>query len=285
MFTCLDRTTNELVEAHDEYDISKIFYCPNPNCNAQFKLKSVHGYKRKHFYRFKGANKHITKCPCISNKFNAYHKKFVEDFTAKDILTQVVKQSTNSNKIKKKQYATKNNNKNDKKRKIITKTTKSKIQSTKFLYEFCNNNKLTTKINDNETIHDIFVTSNNVHINHYKGFEDTKLLSCLTNSFYFDSLNQKPIISCKIDSPTHNRWLNIKINLPYKMYDDCILYFKANGSDFNKNLPDDIFKNNINRYCKNFPIAILAEWQCNKRFHVFTTIENIKQIIFTNKPK
>ncbi len=75
MFEAFCKKTNSVVKAKDILDSSQVFYCCNPNCDAELKVRSIDGKYNANFYSFPGAKKHSSLCNLVyqyknSNKNN-----------------------------------------------------------------------------------------------------------------------------------------------------------------------------------------------------------------------
>lgn len=49
MFEAYSQKKKMIVNVKDEFDLYEIFLCPNDNCQAELKIKSVTGQRAKHF--------------------------------------------------------------------------------------------------------------------------------------------------------------------------------------------------------------------------------------------
>lgn len=248
MFEAFCKKTNSIVKAKDILDRSQIFYCCNPNCDAELKIRSIDGKYSANFYSFPGAKKHSSLCNLVSQYSNSNKTK--KDYSNIDI--NLIFNNTNISK------STNANN-------TSNVTTSNYIatcpKTVKSLLRFAISNHIDKCINknNNNLLQDIYLDNRNLFFN-YKGFEGIRLILCETVSFNYDS----KYIVCKIESKNKRISLNIKLNLSYK--------------DLSK-LTKYVLKNNNGKFSK-FPIAILANWENPYDYHIHATLNSSKHIVY-----
>lgn len=244
------KNSNEIIHAECVKDENKIFYCLNFECDAEFKLRSHHGVKRQHFYRFSGSMDHIENCIYIDDNNEAFHKNNVDNFNIQDIFNKTIlsKDPSTITRIPRKNHSTKSEEQ-----------FKTIINSTKSLLKFCRGNSIDTKINEINTINDIYIDYRNI-FKYYLGFNGLKLLYGETLNF---NKNTKTI-NFTIRDTNRTIWLNVSINLPDNLYKECISF---------------IYTNNNSKF-SGFPIAVLAEWNKLKDYKVEASIISKGQVIY-----
>ena len=86
MFYAFSSKTQGTVNSENVTDLNEIFSCPNPNCDAEFILKSADGKKRPHFSRAPGLKAHIENCPCDLQQKNYSKYQQLRGCSLEDIL-------------------------------------------------------------------------------------------------------------------------------------------------------------------------------------------------------
>lgn len=247
MFEAFCKKTNSIVKAKDILDSSQIFYCCNPNCDAELKVRSIDGKYKANFYSFPGAKKHSSLCGLVYQYSNSNKTK--KDYSNIDI--NLIFMNTNISKATNTTTSTIANNNSIAN---CPKTVKS-------LLRFAISNPIDECINKNNNtlLQDIYLDNRNLFLN-YKGFDGIRLILCETVAFNYDS----KYIVCKIESKNKHIRLNLKVNL--------------NHNDLSK-LVKYILKNNNGKFSK-FPIAVLANWKKTSNYHIHATLNSSKHIVY-----
>ena len=252
MFNAFSKTKNCIVSVDDEYNLNEIFYCPTPDCAAEFKIRSVNGKNRKHFARIRGIY-HDVNCPfglLVDDSYNCAENCIKMDLD--EILYKSIGSSTDDNK-------TRNQHDTD----INIDKKKSEVQYIRTLNQlisYCLNNDIKTEYKNGLTISDILVDSRTLACNkNYEGFNGIRLL--IGQTIKFDASKSQFVISVKTKT-LRGLTLSLTANV----------YF-----------PNDIFQNNIkyilesnNNQFKFFPVAILGNWENDKRYVVSCTVNKKK---------
>lgn len=250
MFEAFCKKTNCIVKSKDILDSSQIFYCCNPNCDAELKVRSIDGKYKANFYSFPGAKKHSSLCNLVYEY--ASSNKIKMNYSNIDINSIFANTSTSSNSnILTSSTITNSNTPN------CPKTVKSLLK-----FAITNPIDKCINLNNNTLLQDIFLDNRNL-FNNYKGFEGIKLILCETVSY---NLNSNYIV-CKIESKNKHICLNVKLYLDRYILSKIIKY---------------ILKKNNNKFSK-FPIAILANWINPYKYYIQSTLNSSKHIVYDFK--
>lgn len=239
------------VHAKNIYDENKIFYCLNPECSAEYKLRSHHGRYSQHFYSFPNSKGHIAGCIFIDDSNEKYFKNNVDKFNIEDIFNKTISSKGTTTKP-----IAQNSNTDTASKEYQLKTI---INSSKSLLKFCSGNTINTPINESLTINDIFIDQRNVY-QYYLGFNGLKMINGTTFSFNKDDKSFK----CTVKSKSSSIWLNVIVYLPDNLYNECIRF---------------IYTNNNQKF-SGYPITIFAQWNKPKDYWVQAEVVSKGQVIY-----
>lgn len=236
-------TTTEVTDLHDT------FKCLNPECNAEYTLRSINGKKSAYFGR-KPSTPHVKNCP-YDIEANRYIDS--EDMVKSDIYKIYNHEKSISQTAEHIKSQTSN------------KAIKSikRISTPKQLLNYCISNRLNTVYTNNVTVGDIILDSRNIlQNNNYKGISGLKLLLGKTirfnqseNAVYFD------VSSVAKNQQRYYLTATVYLN-PYQ-FDEIVNYIL-----------------NTFKLFANHQIAVLGEWEIKEIYKVQCVVNNPSNVIY-----
>lgn len=247
MFEAFSKSKNKVVNVENEYNLNEIFYCPDPQCGAKFKIKSPSGRKRKHFARLKSSQHYDD---CLYDKDRDYYQKENLLFNKSPIEDIYASKSI---------FRSKNNRNNElvnskQNQKVEVKNISTPLQ----LYKFCVQNSLDTIYQEDITVNDIVVDYRNlVNEKLYFGFDNLRLVIAKT---YRYSLKDNCI---QMYLKQGKYMLHLSVYLDTSVLNEVLKYIFDTYGTFSGHT-----------------IAILEYWKKTTAFHCSCTITNVKHIMY-----
>lgn len=254
MFEALSKTKNVIINAKDAYDMDEIYKCPNPNCPAELKLRSVNGKRTKHFFCGKNMHKHAPDCP-FSLSLESTPTELIEKNTLEDIFenAQIRDKNCHDTLTQKKKVGSPN-------------VSKAYVRTPKQLLQFCLGHDLKTKYTDNLMVDDIIIDSRNLQANgNFKGISGLRLI--VGNTIKFDNATLSILFKVSCISTKGKR---------------LTLYCTAFTS---KELLNKVATHYNNTY-GNFgghSIAVFGKWEIDESYHISCIVDRDRNLIMIFK--
>lgn len=250
MFEAFSESKNAIVNIHNEYNLNELFECPNPNCEAKFKIKSANGKKAKHFARLK-STPHIFGCPYnISSAINAQDENLLKN-PIEDIFNDSFVPST---KMKNQSNSINVGNRN---------TTFKHVRTPRQLLSLCINSDLNDEYLDGIKIGDIILDNRNLLTNaNFKGISGLRFV--LAETVKFERPN---MLLLRLWTKTKNNktpTLNINVFMYPGLLDNLINYVLST----------------YNNVFVGHSIAVFGDWMNDKPYNISCHVTDKKHIIF-----
>lgn len=252
MYNAYSKSSGKVVDIGSVYNIEQIFYCPNPNCPAELKIRSADGKLAKHFANLRGLKKHRN---C---HFTSPTKKYENDDNLVKKSLMDILGGTQKRKQKGKDSSPQENNSDGGKK-------PDKVGTVKQLFQFCISSSLEREYRDGLTLDDIILDSRNLlKENRILGVSGLRLLAGTTHKY--DALNTTVFFSISTRSGDGFMQLNAKAILPADIFQEIvktIRYTDETGA--------------IKFAGK--PIAVFGDWDNPESGKVVCTAEKQEQVI------
>lgn len=254
MFEALSKTKNAIIAAKDVYDVNEIFKCPNPNCPAELKLRSVNGKRAKHFFCGKNMLKHSADCP-FSLSLVSIPTELVEKNTLEEIFKNAqIKDMSCQNTL------------SQEKNTAISNAPRAYVRTPKQLLQFCLGHALETEYTDNLMVDDIIVDSRNLQANgKFKGVSGLRLIVGET---------------IKFDNPTLS--ILFKVSSISTTGKPLMLYCTVFTSKELLNKVANHYNNTYGKFGRH-SIAVLGKWEIDSNYHISCLVERDRNLIMVFK--
>lgn len=257
MFEAYSPSKKCVVNVSGEFNLKEVFCCPNPQCNAQFRIKSATGKRAKHFAKLINSQ-HIQDCPYEQSKSNYLDSPNLIKYSLEDIFNDCKNPNTKHTNTEFQKH--KSDSKNNSNRKFI--------RTPKQLYSFCISNNLDTPYCEGLTVGDIILDNRNLLQNkNYEGITGCRLIVAQTVRYDTDTKT----VNLTLNQRTENN-KTINLNLSVKMQDEMLAQLR--------NYMFDTYKNFHGHY-----IVVFGNWKIDEKYHISCTIENKKHLMFKFKTK
>lgn len=253
MFVAYSAKERRNVRIDNQYDLGEIFCCPNLNCPARFRIKSVTGKTAKHFARLK-STPHSPDCP-----FCTEYARYID---TDSVVTIPLERIFNGSVSQEKKRATSNGTS----KRINSHGSKSvlTINTPNELYCFCAMNELDTPYCDGLLVRDIIVDERNLESNGlYKGFSGIRFV--VGSVIFIDCNSRTPFLQLRAEtilSEDKKHYLNLRV---YLQSEFCNEVKKIIESSFD--LESDK------------KVAVLGDWKTTKIFNIECTLADRKHLI------
>lgn len=260
MFTAFDEKQNKIISASSVKRLGERYQCSTEGCKAKMLIRSIDGSIPPHFYKSPSSeHDHSFNCKCIQK----YGKN--KKFENSNIDINTIFNKTSTNKKAQQKSSTQKTPSHEPKNEVTL-----SVSTPKNLLAFGISHDLSEMINNNQTLHDIFIDDRNCYAQ-YSTVDGIKMIVGKTIKY---SREQQSIICC-VKSKENS---NFSIEL--------IIYFpKHLQNTFNKVIKY-IFENSPNKTFSKFPIAILGDWktiqQNQNSISVETQLKLKSHIIYTH---
>lgn len=254
MFEAYSQSKQRIVNIKDEYDLNEIFLCPNPECGAELKIRSVNGKVKKHFGRLK-STPHCQGCP---------YDHSLQSYVNNENITKYSLESIFNGSTKQKEHCA---GKEKSGREDLPDTGRTLIRTPKQLYYFCVNNSLDTPYRDGLTVGDIVLDSRNLQMNaNYRGVSGIRLVIAETIQYTYTKDSDDNNLLLLIRKRTVNekdKFLKVYVHLENKHLQEFNNYIFAIYSKFSKH-----------------HVAILGEWRIDKEYQISCKLQKSSHLIF-----
>lgn len=255
MFEAYSQSKKCVVNVSSEFNLKEVFNCPNPQCDAQFKIKSATGKKAKHFAKLRNSQ-HIEGCPYEQYKNDFLNSPDLIKYSLDDIFNDFKNPKTECANSENQKY--KSNSDNNFGNKFI--------RTPKQLYSFCISNDLNTPYCEGLTVGDVILDSRNLLQNkNYEGITGYRIVVAQTVKYD----NHTQTVNLKLSQRTKNN-KTVTLNISVKMYDKLLA-----------ELRNYIF-DTYDRFSGNY-IVIFGNWKIDSKYNISCIIENKKHLIFKLK--
>ena len=256
MFEAYSKELGKIVNANDVYNFKEIFFCPNPNCHAKFKIKSINGKRAKHFAKTMNST-HIKNCP-FSLHLNKKDYIESENLIKSDLLSFF--QENNK-------FDLKNDSLNASIRSESNKEFRRRyIKTPKQLLYYCLVNNLNTKYLSKMTVDDIILDSRNLKkYGRYYGIEGIRLLyGVIEKTFYKNDCAE----------------IIVKISTPKKSGGEVSLHAHVETSRKQLTEIRNYILETFNENDNGKKIAVLGNWQKTVPYNIKCSVKNASHIIY-----
>lgn len=255
MFEAYSQSKKCVVNVSSEFNLKEVFNCPNPQCDAQFKIKSATGKKAKHFAKLR-SSQHIKGCPFEQSENSFLDCPNLVKYSIENIFNDFKSPKNKGVNLENKKYQSN----------AADNSGKKFIRTPKQLYSFCISNDLNTSYCEGLTVGDIILDSRNLLQNkNYEGITGYRLVVAQT---------------IKYDIPTHT----IKLKLTQRTKNNKTINLTVIVKMHNELLAE--LKNYILDTYNKFSgiyIVIFGNWKTDKQYHISCTVENKKHLMFKFK--
>ena len=249
MYSAYSKRLDAIIDIASATDLSETFYCPNPNCPAELKIRSVDGKRAKHFANTRGLAKH-------KNCSFAFASENYDNYD--DIITETLEnilQQTRSRKYEGTPSSSPNKESEERTKYIRT---------IKQLFSFCMNSSLCTEYLEETCVDDIILDSRNILVDdRVLGISGLRFLSGTTYKYNDASKTISFSISARKD--TKFMRLNAEVLIP---------------SDIFYKIKNYIFNMNDDKKFSGKPIAVFRIWNNPDPGKVTCSATKENQIIF-----